>query len=252
MRPEAYGWGLTEDEVLVLVPLLVVAYLVASRLARPSRARVAAFAGGAGLILLAFLTPLQSLSLHYLLTAHLLQNVVLAEWAPALCVLGLPLALGRLRGLKTLTHPLVALPLWLATYFVWHVPRAYDAALEHPIWLLHLEHLSYLAAGTLLWWPVVQEAPHRLSSGAKSLYVFAAFVLASPLGLLLALLPRTVYPFYDRAPELWGLSHLADQQLAGVTMAAEQAVVFFAVFVTCLARHLREEEGREQFRSFSA
>ena len=256
MRPEAYGWGLTEDEVLVLVPLLVVAYLVASRLARPSRARAAAFAGGAGLILLAFLTPLQSLSLHYLLTAHLLQNVVLAEWAPALCVLGLaPLVAARLAesgALRALTHPAIALPLWLATYFLWHVPRAYDAALEHPIWLLHLEHLSYLAAGALLWWPVVQEAPHRLSSGAKSLYVFAAFVLASPLGLLLALLPRTVYPFYDRAPELWGLSHLADQQLAGVTMAAEQAVVFFAVFVTCLARHLREEEGREQFRSFSA
>jgi len=256
MRPEAYAWGLTEDEVLVLVPLLVVAYLVASRVERPSRARATAFAAGTGLILLAFLTPLQSLSLHYLLTAHVLQNVVLAEWAPALCVLGLaPLVAARLTEngpLRALMHPAVALPLWLGVYFAWHVPRAYDAALEHPTWLLHFEHLSYLAAGALLWWPVVQHAPHRLSSGAKALYVFAAFVLASPLGLLLALLPSTVYPFYGRTPELWGLSHLTDQQLAGVTMAAEQAVVFFAVFVTCLARHLRQEEGREQFRSFSS
>jgi cytochrome c oxidase assembly factor CtaG len=256
MRPEAYAWGLTEDEVLVLVPLLVVAYLVASRVERPAQGRVAAFAAGTGLILLAFLTPLQSLSLHYLLTAHLLQNVVLAEWAPALCVLGLvPLVATQLTEsgpLRALTHPAVALPLWLAVYFAWHIPRVYDAALEHPTWLLHFEHLSYLAAGALLWWPVVQDAPHRLSSGAKSLYVFAAFVLASPLGLLLALLPSTVYSFYERAPGLWGLSHLADQQLAGVTMAAEQSVVFFAVFVTCLTRHLREEESREQFRSFSA
>jgi putative membrane protein len=253
MRPEPYAWGLTEDEVLVLVPVLVVAYLVAAQVERPSRARATAYGAGVGLILLAFLTPLQSLSLHYLLTAHLLQNVVLAEWAPALCVLGLgPGVAARIAGVRTmalLTHPAVALPVWLATYFAWHVPRVYDAALEHPAWLLHLEHLSYLAAGAILWWPVVQAAPHRLSAGAKSLYVFAAFVLASPLGLLIALVPRTVYAFYERAPRLWGLSHLADQQLAGVTMAAEQAVVFFAVFVSCLSRHLGEEERHEQWRS---
>jgi cytochrome c oxidase assembly factor CtaG len=256
MRPEPYAWGFTEDEVVVLVPLLVVAYVVAAQIARPSRARAAAYAAGVALILLAFLTPLQSLSLHYLLSAHLLQNVVLAEWAPALCVLGLPPLVARRMSasgaLRALTHPAVALPLWLGTYFAWHVPRIYDAALEHPTWLLHLEHLSYLAAGALLWWPVLQAAPHRLSSGAKALYVFAAFVLASPLGLLLALVPSTVYAFYERAPELWGLSHLADQQLAGVTMAAEQAIVFFAVFVGYLGRHLRAEEGREQLRSFPA
>jgi putative membrane protein len=253
MRPEPYAWGVTEDEVVVLVPALLVAYLVAAQVERPSRARAAAYSAGVGLILLAFLTPLQSLSLHYLLSAHLLQNVVLAEWAPALCVLGLaPGVAARLAGVPTvarLTHPAVALPLWVATYFAWHVPRVYDAALEHPTWLLHLEHLSYLAAGALLWWPVVHDAPHRLSAGAKSLYVFGAFVLASPLGLLIALVPRTIYAFYERAPRLWGLSHLVDQQVAGVTMVAEQAVVFFAVFVSCLARHLGVEERREQFRS---
>src|SRR5256885_7754100 len=119
MRPEPYAWGLTEDEVLVLVPVLVVAYLVAAQVERPSRARVAAYAAGTGLILVAFLTPLQSLSIHYLLTAHLLQNVVLAEWAPGLCVLGLaPLAAAQLgMRLRVVTHPAVALPLWLGTYF---------------------------------------------------------------------------------------------------------------------------------------
>ena len=68
-------------------------------------------------------------------------------------------------------------------------------------------------------------------------------MLASPLGLLLALLPRPVYDFYGRAPErLWGLSRLADQQLAGLTMASEQAVVFFAVFAFFFLRFLRDEE----------
>lgn len=89
-----------------------------------------------------------------------------------------------------------------------------------------------------MWWPVIHG---RFSDGLKALYLFAAFVLASPLGLLLALLPRPVYEFYKDAPQLWGLSDLADQQIAGLTMAVEQAIVFFAVFAYYFMRFLRTE-----------
>jgi cytochrome c oxidase assembly factor CtaG len=68
-------------------------------------------------------------------------------------------------------------------------------------------------------------------------------VLASPIGLLLALVGRPVYDFYASAPErLWGLSRLDDQQVAGLTMASEQAVVFFAVFAFYFFRFFDEEE----------
>ena len=66
-------------------------------------------------------------------------------------------------------------------------------------------------------------------------------MLASPLGLLLALLPHPVYGFYKHAPQLWGLSDLTDQQIAGVSMAVEQAVVFFGVFAYFFTRFLRAE-----------
>jgi cytochrome c oxidase assembly factor CtaG len=93
----------------------------------------------------------------------------------------------------------------------------------------------------LFWWPLVQDVPHQLASGARAGYAFAAFVLAAPLGLLLALVPRAVYDFYIEAPRLWGLSPLADQQLAGATMVAEQAVVLFVVFAYWFRRFLFEE-----------
>ena len=209
------------------------------------RWRVASFAGGCILLVATAVTPLDALTYH-LLSAHLLQNVVLAEWAPALLVLGLPPALaaqiGEIKPLRLLTRPPVALALWLITYYVWHVPAAYDAALEHPA-LLHLEHACYLAAGVLLWWPVLQDAPHRLSSAGRALYLFVAFVLASPIGLLLALLPEPAYDWYVEGGGLWGLSPHADQQLAGVTMSVEQAVVFFAVFAIFFFRFLAEEEA---------
>ena len=247
MDPYAWAW---DPEVLVLVPLLTLAYLAALRRYPASRGRIAAFLGGQLMVLAAGITPLETLALEYLLSAHLLQNVVYAEWAPALVVAGLAPALAarlaRLPGVRLATHPAVALPLWLATYFIWHVPLLYDTALEHPATLLHVEHASYFVAGIALWWPVFQDEPHHLSSGSRAAYVFAAFVFGSPLGLLLALLPDAVYAFYEDAPRLWGLSPLTDQQLAGITMASEQAIVFFGVFAFFFLRFLREQEALEE------
>src|SRR5262249_57126801 len=104
-----------------------------------------------------FSRRLEPSAIHDLRCAHLLQNVVVAEWAPGLAVFGLAPALARElerhTAVRAVTHPLVALPLWIGTYFVWHVPRIYDAALERPATLLHLEHATYFVAGALMWWP---------------------------------------------------------------------------------------------------
>ena len=167
-------------------------YVLLTRGTRVGRRRVAAFGAGCLLLLTTAVTPLEALSYH-LLSMHLLQNVILAEWAPALLVLGIPPSVaervGRVPAVRQLTRPPVALGLWLLVYFAWHLPPAYDTALEHPATLLHLEHAMYIAAGTLLWWPVFQDAPHRLSNAGRALYLFVAFILASPIGLLLALAP---------------------------------------------------------------
>ena len=231
-------------EAVGLVPALALAYLFSARRDRPDRTQTAAAAAGLALVFFAFFTELQQLALHTFLWAHLLQNVVLAEWAPALLVLGVPAALAaRARGF-VLFRPLVAMPLWIGTYLVWHLPWVYDYALRQPHSLLHVEHLMYLAAGIAMWWPVIHGT---FSAGAKAAYLFSAFVLASPLGLLLALIPRPVYAFYAHAPRTWGPRPLIDQQIAGVTMAVEQAVVFFAVFTYFLLRFLREEEAEGAF-----
>jgi cytochrome c oxidase assembly factor CtaG len=137
--------------------------------------------------------------------------------------------------------PLVpALAVWVVNYGVWHLPWVYDAALRHPHTLLHLEHALYFATGVLLWWPVVHGAH---SAGAKAAYLFAAFLLASPIGLMMALIPDPIYDFYLGAPErLWGLSPILDQQIAGVAMATAEAVVFFAVFAYFFARFFAEQD----------
>lgn len=245
MEPSPWAWSPGWPEIGGALALGIV-YAFALRRYPASTARRVAFCVGILLIVLLFASPVETIAKNYLLSAHFLQNVALAEWAPALIVLGLSpaaaAALGRKAPFRLLGHPWIGLAVWLVTYAVWHIPAIYDAALRQPSWLLPIEHLCYLVAGIALWWPVFCDVPRRLSSGGKSAYLFGAFLLASPIGLLLALLPSPVYSFYEEAPRIWGVSAIRDQQLAGMLMSVAEATVFFAVFCVYFARFLAEED----------
>src|ERR671928_81882 len=106
-------------------------------------------------------------------------------------------------------------------------------------WSLHAEAVVLVPLLALGYAFVLRRFP---APGWRKGCFLAAFALASPLGLLLALIPNAVYDFYEHAPRVWGWSSLTDQQVAGLTMAAEEAVVFFAAFAFYFVRFMRGEE----------
>ncbi len=234
MDPYAWSWN---PEALLLVPAMTAAYFLALRRTPAAGWRIACWFAAMALLLAVTITPIETISLNYLLSVHLIQNVVLAEWAPLLVALAIPPALAA-RAPRV--PPLLALAVWTVNYGVWHLPWVYDGALRHPHSLLHLEHALYFLTGLVLWWPVVHGT---LSAGAKAAYVFAAFLLASPIGLMMALVPEPIYDFYVDAPRLWGLSPILDQQIAGVSMAGAEAVVFFAAFAFFFVRFFAEQDA---------
>jgi cytochrome c oxidase assembly factor CtaG len=93
-----YAWQ-TDVDTTVVIPALSLLYLYAVGRFGASRRQIGCYAASMALLAVAFWTPLHHLGLHYLLTAHLLQNVILAEWAPLLAVLGVsaPLAVALAR-----------------------------------------------------------------------------------------------------------------------------------------------------------
>ena len=236
MDPYAWSWN---PEAITVVAALSLGYVWVTRRFPTPWWRAACFAASMVLVLAVSITPIETIALKYLLSVHLVQNVVLAEWAPFLFVLGVP---SGLAALAPRVPPLLALVAWVVNYLVWHLPWVYDAALRHPHTLLHLEHALYFGTGVLLWWPVLHGA---LSAGAKALYLFAAFLLASPIGLIMALVPEPIYDFYEQGPGLWGLDPLLDQQIAGVAMAGAEAVLFFGVFAYYMARFFAEQDAAD-------
>ncbi|MGH3041466.1 MAG: cytochrome c oxidase assembly protein, partial [Gaiellaceae bacterium] len=226
-------------------------YWRAARRERPPAWRIALFSHGLLLVAGALNSPLETLAAHYLLLMHLLQNVMIADWAPPLLVLGLTPAMreGVVRAggrtLVLLTRPRIALPVWLAGWYLIHLAAFYDAALENP-WLLNVEHLILVAIGLVFWWPVLSDTPHPTPTTVRIAYLGAAFVASSVLGLAFTFSNTPFYGFYEDAPRLWGLSPIKDQNLGGVLMTGEQALVFLAAITAMVLRLLKEEEARER------
>jgi cytochrome c oxidase assembly factor CtaG len=233
----------------LFIALGVVAGFLYWRAARADPPGWRAVTFGVGLVLLvgALNSPLETIAAHYLLLIHLLQNVMIADWAPPLLILGLtPLMrrriarLGRM-PLAWLTQPKVALPVWLVGWYAIHLAAFYDFALRNP-WLLNVEHALLIAIGLVFWWPVLANEPSEVSAPVKIGYLAAAFVGSAFLGLGLTFSESPFYDFYAEAPRLWGLSPAKDQNFGGILMNAEQAAVFLTAILYYVWRLIPEEE----------
>lgn len=248
-----YRFGF-EPLFIVLVAVAAYAYIRASRQSpseeRPGRRHQWLFWLGLLLIAVPLNSPLETLSAHYLLLMHLLQNALIADWGPPLVILGLTPAMRRRfaeaagRPFALVTRPVVALPIWLAVWYGVHVPPFYDWALRAG-WPLNLEHLLLILAGFLFWWPVFEQ-PRRLESLGVLAYLGLGFISAPWLSLAYIFSSRPFYSFYVHAPRLWGLSSVKDQNLAGILMNADQTSIFFLAFAWHLLRVLAEEEEQQR------
>jgi len=251
VNPPAWYSFSFEPLFLALGAAAVYGYVRLARFERPSSIRVAIFSTSIGLIAISLNSPLETIAIHYLLVAHLLQNVMIADWAPPLLVLGLTPSMREIvarhggRALALLTRPRVALPLWLAVWYGVHLPQFYDYALRHPL-LLNVEHGALIFAGLVFWWPVFSREPQRISTPLQLAYLGAAYAGSAFLSLALIFSGRAFYGFYEHAPRLLGLSPVKDQNLGGILMNAEQMIVFFAALSYFLLRLLGEEEEAQQ------
>ena len=245
-------WSFTFEPLFALLgAAALVAYVKAWRREDASALRLAAFTAGTLLIVFSLNSPLETIAVHYLVLFHLLQNVVIADWAPPLLLAGLTPAMRAAiaaRGgtaFAFATRPAVALPVWLVGWYAIHLGGVYDLALRNP-WLLNVEHLLMIGIGILFWWPIIADEPRSVPTLGRIAYVFAAFVLSAFLGLALTFAPP-LYGYYEGLPErLWGISAAKDQNLGGILMSTEQALVLFAAIVWLLVRLFREEDERER------
>jgi putative membrane protein len=227
--------------------------------------RAGGFMLGLLLIWLAIASPLSALD-HEMLTAHMIQHLLLMTFAAPLILLGAPLKT-LLYGLphrwvqivglafqsaeahqvwRVLTHPVIC---WLgaaSTLVVWHIPAVFVLGLRSEMW--HgIEQASFLATGLLFWWPVVQ--PWRSASkwleSSLLVYLFLATVPCDILSGFLVFCERVVYPVHLSSSQPFGLSALEDQQCAGALMWTCVTLVYLVAGAIVTARLLSSDGSQE-------
>jgi putative membrane protein len=255
---EIHGWTL---DPLQLAPLALAIALYARRARTLKRRgtpvetwRLVAFACFVLLTLVALASPIHSIGEERLFAAHMLQHVILGDLAALAFALSLTgpmlrpvLAVRSVERLRRLSHPFVALPLWIANLLLWHLPGLYEAALRSDA--VHaLEHVCFFASGALMWAAVVEVVPGPawFGTGAKLGYIVVVRLVETVVGNVFFWAGDPFYDTYARAERLWGLSAAADQATAGAVMMIEGSVVTLAALAWLFLRLGEEGELRQR------
>jgi putative membrane protein len=264
----------TPPAVLAGAALALVLFLQAwIRLRRRGRTdhagygRLALFVAAVALGTLALVSPLDPIGEEYLLSAHMLEHVLIGDAAVAMAIVALrgpliffllppwilrPLArLGPLRRfLASLLRPWVSFLVWAAVFAAWHYPPAYDYVLDHQA-VHDLQHVTFVVAGILVWTQLIDPARRgELRRSGRIAFAVALFVSGQILADVLIFSFDPLYPAYAAQDErLLGLSPLADQQLAGVAMMVEQTITLGACVAWLLLASHRELVRREAVES---
>jgi putative membrane protein len=245
----AYSWG----SILITLAILAVGLVYVFGWLKLRREflnvigvhRLAEFQAGLLVLWVAVSSPLATLD-HQLLTAHMVQHLLLMTVAAPLILLGAPLvvvlhglpshaahSVSRLLGNhklqklgRVVAHPAFCWFAGTGTVIAWHIPALFQVGMRSETWHA-VEHSSFLAAGLLFWWPVIVPWPSvaRWSEWSAPLYLFLATLPCDALSAFLAFCNRVVYPnyvyvHYQSAPRAYVLSPLDDQAMAGALMWA--------------------------------
>ena len=224
---------------------------------RGLRSREAAAFGVGWLVLVAALvSPLHPLG-ESLLSAHMVQHELLMVVASPLLVLGRPLvaflwalpigwrrACGAwakapwVRGAwRALAAPLPASLLQAVALAAWHIPGPYQATLGSDA--VHAaQHVSFLATALLFWWAILRGHHAHNDQGVSVICLFATMVYTGAIGALLTFSTVLWYRAYEATAGAWGLTPLADQQLAGLIMWIPGGLVYAAAALLALGRML--------------
>ncbi len=206
---------------------------------------------------LALLSPLDATGEHYLLSAHMLQHVLIADAAPALALVALrgPLVfflmprpilalLARLQPLRRLLsfllRPAVSVAAWMVVIACWHVPALYDVTLRNK-GIHDLEHVLFVVVGVLVWTQIVDPARRGEPTVPRRLVIIVClFAAGQILAYVYIFSFHALYPAYaHQHHRVFGWSAVLDQQLAGVVMMVEQLLTLGTATALLLLPYLR-------------
>jgi putative membrane protein len=231
-----------------------------TRAGRPVESwRRACYAAGILILAVALSPPVDSLA-DQLLVAHMVEHLLIGDVAALLIVVGCtgPLLGPLLRNpivarLRVLTHPVVAVAVWMVNFYVWHLPVLYQLALRHDS--VHaLQHITFLGFGIAMWMGLLGPLPKPawFGNAARLVYIIVVRLAGTVLANAMIFSGAVWYPIYRAGDAQWHISPLGDQIAAAGVMMVEESILTICLFGWLFLKVAREGEERQRLLDYAA
>ncbi|MEX0833702.1 MAG: cytochrome c oxidase assembly protein [Actinomycetota bacterium] len=244
-------------DVWLLLGAVLFAYLLAWRRHGPDaekRRKVTLFSLGMAALFLAAEWPIHDLAEGYLYSVHMVQHLLLTLVAAPLILAGTPAWMVRplirnrsvKRVMRFLTRPLVALVAFNGVLLASHWPEVVELTVRsHPAHFL--AHVVLLGSAVLMWWPVFSPLPELpgISPPGQMLYLFLQSLAPTIPASFLTFGSSPLYKIYETFPQIWGISAISDQRMAGLIMKIAGGLILWGVITAVFFRWYNEERRAE-------
>lgn len=218
-------WNFSPELLAALIALAIGLYLYRGALRRGPA--IGAFA----CLILIYVTPFCALG-SALFTIRIVHDVILAAVLAPLVMVAVRLERVETPGSLAMWTAVHALTFWL-----WHAPALYEAAMSSDavFWVMQFTIVGTAA----IWWSKVVRSPAPAAATA----LLATTVAMGALGALLTFAGRAFYAPHWLTTQVWGLSPIEDQQIAGIIMWAPASLVYLLAALVIIYRSLASDKA---------
>jgi putative membrane protein len=220
----------------------------------PTHGQRVSFALGLAVLFASLNGPIHDLSDSYLFSAHMVQHLLLTMLVTPLLIVGTPASMLRpilarpasSAVARRITTAAAGFVIFNVTLVAWHLPPLYNLAMSnHGVHIV--QHLCFLATSVLMWWPLLSRVPELppLSRPLQMLYICLLMIPMSILGMIVTYADHVLYPAYESAPRMWGLSPLQDQLIGGLIMWIPGSFIYIGLLTAVFFKWAKEAEEQE-------
>lgn len=242
---------------LAVVVVLVALYVVVTRPAgsRPTKKQIWALVASMAALLVAGSWPVEDLAAHWSLTALVVQRLLLMLVAAPMLLVSLPqpvaAKLTKPRALdrvfEFVSRPVPAIIVFTAVAVGTLLTPAVAAQSSSAGARTAIDALV-LMSGFVLWAPVLTSIPgaSRPSALGRAVYLFVQSVIPGFPSVIFIFAHHPLYPGFTHPHNVFGLTPLVDQQIAGVVAKVATLPVLWSVAWVALSKgHQSDREGTD-------
>lgn len=203
--------------------------------------------------------PVHDIGEQYLYSVHMTQHILFQFAVAPMVLLATPTWLARLlvgngrgyRAVKAMTRLVPATVIFNVVVVASHWPYIVNQAVESAP-LHYVVHVLVVGSALIMWMPVFGPLPElRFARPVQACHLLLQTIVPTVPAGWLTMADAAVYDTYERVGRVWGMTTVADQQIAGALMKLGEAAVLWVLIGIIFIRWATQTQADDRNRGIA-